>query len=193
MKTALLVIDVQKIYTDPESDYYCEDSSETIERINRLINNSENNGDQIILIRHIHKKDGSDLGRIFDYYGEESDEFEYVEGSEVVEYDSRLAKPAKYEEIIKTRYSSFISTGLENMLRESGIEKVIICGFTTNFCCESTARNAHGLDFYVDFIVDATGTPGTENYSEEQIRPIVGEFLDEGFARAMSTDEFLSV
>ena len=36
----------------------------------------------------------------------------------------------------------------------------------TNFCCESTARYAHDVDFHVDFISDATGTPGTDNLSE---------------------------
>ena len=61
----------------------------------------------------------------------------------------------------------------------------------TNFCCESTARDALDLDYYVDFVVDATGTPGTDNYDEEEIRIIVGELLSAGFANVYSTKNYL--
>ena len=56
----------------------------------------------------------------------------------------------------------------------------------TNYCCESTAR-----DYFVDFIVDATGNPGMRGMHEEQFRTIVGRCLKGGFARILSIEQFL--
>jgi len=64
------VIDPQKIYTDDESEMFCPNSGETIDRINKIIGKSTNNEVPIVYIRHIHKKDGSDIGHLFDFTGE---------------------------------------------------------------------------------------------------------------------------
>jgi len=191
MKTALLVIDAQNVYTNKESDLFCKDSTRTIERINSLIDAFQQANKPIFLIRHIHKRDGSDLGRMFDFAGEPEEDFNFKEGDEEVEYDPRLAKPRGATEVRKNRYSAFAGTMLENSLREKKIDRVVICGFMTNFCCESTARYAHDVDFHVDFIPDATGTPGTEHYSELELRKTVADSIAAGIGRVLSTKQFL--
>jgi acyl-coenzyme A synthetase/AMP-(fatty) acid ligase len=62
----------------------------------------------------------------------------------------------------------------------------------TNFCCDSTARGAHDRDLFVDFITDETGTPGTEELDEKEIRKIVGELLGAGYARVHTTRKYLA-
>jgi len=193
MKTALLVIDAQKIYTDPDSEMNCKDSTATIKRINKLIKKIDKSGIAIFYVRHIHKRNGSDLGRLFDYTGEKPESFNFKEGSEEVKYDENLLLADKRKEIIKNRYNAFTNTNLNKMLKKLKIKKVVICGFMTNFCCESTARGAHDLDYYVDFVVDATGTPGTDSISENKIRRIVSELLSEGFACVYKTNEYLKI
>jgi hypothetical protein len=47
------------------------------------------------------------------------------------------------------------------------------------------------LDYFVDFVVDATGTPGTEKLDEKEIRKVVSELLVSGFSRVTSTNKFL--
>lgn len=157
MSTALLVLDVQNIYSDPNSEYHCKGFATTIEKINRLVEYAESHQFPVFLVRHIHKADGSDTGRLFDFEGEPVDEFDFKEGTPSVEYEARLRRPPGAVEIVKNRYSAFVGTSLDRQLRQMGVEKVIICGFMTNFCCESTARHALDLDYYVDFVVDATG------------------------------------
>lgn len=191
MKTALIVIDAQKIYTDPESELFCVDSKATINRINKLIEKFKKRNLPIYYVRHIHKLDGSDIGHLFDFNGEYEGDFNFKESSKEVEYDDALTRIEGTKEIIKTRYSALIGTHLDKQLKKDGIERVVICGFMTNFCCESTARSALDLDYYVDFIMDATGTPGTENMNEDEIRKVVGEFMESGFARVLSTEKFL--
>lgn len=188
---ALLIIDPQRVYTDPKSELYCADAEETISRINRLVNLATRKGWLILTVRHIHKADGSDLGRMFDYAGDESGEFNFREGSQEVEYDDRLILPSGATEIVKTRYSAFAGTALNETLKRYNVSRVVVVGFMTNFCCESTAREAHDRDYFVDFITDATGTPGTENIGEEKMRSFVSECLAAGIARVFSTDEYL--
>jgi nicotinamidase-related amidase len=85
-----------------------------------------------------------------------------------------------------------VNTKLGGLLKKLKVNRVVVCGFMTNFCCESTARDALDLDYYVDFIVDATGTPGTDKYNEQKIRSIVAELLGAGFARITNTEDYLS-
>jgi nicotinamidase-related amidase len=191
MKRALLVIDAQKIYTNPESVLFCVDSTATIKRINKLIERFQSAGDPIVFIRHIHKTDASDLGRMFDYLGDWDGSFNFKEGTSEVEFDDRLSRLKGSIEITKNRYSSFVNTTLHDELRKRGINCVVISGFMTNFCCDATARSAHDLDYYVNFIVDATGTPGTENMDEEAVRSAEKDFMESGIARVLLTDEFL--
>jgi len=193
MTTALLIIDAQRVYTDEASELYCADATNTIERINRLTAAAQRLGWLIVSVRHIHKADGSDLGRMFDYAGDDSGEFNFRSGTDEVEYDTRLEMPDGTTEITKTRYSSFAGTSLGDVLRKHGVSRLVITGFMTNFCCESTARDAHDRDYYVDFITDATGTPGTENIDEAQMRTFVGECLGAGIARIFSTDEYIEL
>ena len=92
---------------------------------------------------------------------------------------------------MKNRYSAFAGTDLDQRLRSAKVTRVAICGFMTNFCCESTARDAHDRDYFVDFVLDATGTPGTDNLDEARVREIVGELLGAGFSNVMSTRSHL--
>ena len=193
MKAALLVIDPQKIYTDEDSEMFCADSSATIARINSLLQAATTRHQLIVFVRHVHKLDGSDLGRLFDFDGTAADDFNFKDGTDEVEYDERLVRPNGAVEVSKNRYSAFAGTRLATLLKENEIERLVICGFMTNFCCESTSRDALDRGYFVDFIVDATGTPGTDNYDEINIRSIVGELLSAGFARVYSTEEYLQL
>lgn len=192
MKRALIVLDAQRVYTDPESDYFCKGASTTIGRINKLIESMSKRKEMVVLVRHVHKDDGSDIGHLFDFAGEPEDDFNFKEGTAEVEYDTALFRPKGVREIIKYRYLAFQRTVLDSMLHEAGIQKVVICGFMTNFCCESTAREALDRDYYVDFVTDATGTPGTDKFDQTEVRKIVAELLGAGFARIVTTKKFLS-
>lgn len=188
MKKALLVIDAQKIYTDESSDYYVENQATVISNINKLIKKYQKDS-LIVYIAHKNKADGSDSGRMYDYAGEDG-EVEFVEGSEAVEYDTNLLI-VKGEHIVKHKYDSFVGTGLYELLKKHGVERVVIVGFMTNFCCESTARSAHDLDFYVDFVRDATGTPGTEECSPEILIETTCSTINGGFGLVVATEDLL--
>src|SRR4051794_206923 len=67
--------------------------------------------------------------------------------------------PQPGEHVIKKhRYSGFFGTDLDIILREWGIETVIISGTTTENCCLATARDAMFRNYRVVFLSDATAT-----------------------------------
>jgi nicotinamidase-related amidase len=189
---ALLVIDAQNVYTSPDSELHCKGAPQTIARINEVVSDARRRGDLIVVVRHVHKADGSDLGRMFDYLGEAEEDFNFKDGTTEVDLDSALELPQKRIEITKTRYSAFVGTNLHETLQSRKVDSVTICGFMTNFCCEGTARQAHDLDYFVDFIADATGTPGTDNQSQSELRTRVADTLKAGYARTWTTKRWCS-
>lgn len=192
MKQALVVIDVQNIYTQPDGALAVDGAAEILDRINDLIRSFEANGKDVVFVRHVHRADGSDLGRMFDFAGE-AEEPNFIEGTAEVEYDSRLYRPSGYPDLTKTRYSAFQGTGLSGILEAAQIDTLVVCGFMTNYCCEGTAREAHDRDYFVDFIMDATGCPdASDEVTQDVIKSIVGASLEGGIARVHSSREFLS-
>lgn len=59
----------------------------------------------------------------------------------------------------KSVNSSFHGTpDLHAWLQAEGIRQIVVCGITTNHCCETTARVAGNLGYDTYFITDATHT-----------------------------------
>jgi len=57
-------------------------------------------------------------------------------------------------DVVKHRVSPFYGTALEPILRAQGIERVILCGVSTNGVVHSGAREAHDRDYEVVILED---------------------------------------
>lgn len=62
----------------------------------------------------------------------------------------------------KHRYSAFIDTNLNVLLRAQGIETILLTGVAGNVCVESTARDGFMLDYRVLFVEDCTASRSEE-------------------------------
>ncbi|MGP7817992.1 cysteine hydrolase family protein [Niallia sp. 01092] len=58
--------------------------------------------------------------------------------------------------VVKHRYSAFIHTRLDSVLRSMKIETLLMAGVSTNVCVESTARDGFMLDYDIIFLSDCT-------------------------------------
>lgn len=97
----------------------------------------------------------------------------------------------------KSVNSSFYGTpDLDDWLRSEGIEQVVICGITTNHCCETTARMAGNLGYETYFAIDATHTfdrisPEGDKVSAATLSRITATNLDGEFATVLRTAALL--
>ena len=57
----------------------------------------------------------------------------------------------------KHRYSAFIGTRLDQLLRSNGVQTIVVCGVATTGCVESTIRDGFMHDYYVVIARDACG------------------------------------
>jgi nicotinamidase-related amidase len=86
---------------------------------------------------------------------------------------------------------------LHAWLQERGIEQLVLCGITTNHCCETTARMAGNLGYDVLFVLDATHTfdrlgPDGTVVSAEDLRRATAASLHDEFATVVSTGDLLA-
>lgn len=100
--------------------------------------------------------------------------------------------------IQKSVNSAFYGTpDLQHWLTQRGYRKLVICGITTNYCCETTARMAGNLGYEVDFVLDATDafdamTLAGEPIPASQVMQMTAVNLSGEFARVVNTREILS-
>jgi ureidoacrylate peracid hydrolase len=189
--SVLLVIDAQNIYGTPDSPLYIPTLETSIVNINALTHAYSEAGKPVIYMRHVHRADGRDAGRMFDFGGV-AEAVSFIEDQAESAYVPQLQIVPGALHMTKHRYSCFAGTELEAVLRTLGADTVTICGYMTNFCCESTARAAHDRDYFVDFIADATGAPALGGEMTES-RIIAGTTatLAAGFAQIYSTADYI--
>ena len=81
-------------------------------------------------------------------------------------------------------------------LRERDLERIAICGITTNHCCETTARVGANVGFDVLFVLDAThtfdrtGPDGTTMTADELARATATSLHGE-FAQVVDTTDVI--
>jgi nicotinamidase-related amidase len=88
--------------------------------------------------------------------------------------------------INKTTYSCFASTGLDGILRNMGVETLVIGGVVTHRCVETTTRDATDIGYQVIMVDDGTAT-----YSPE-VQQATMLSLKGAYAYVRSTDESLA-
>jgi nicotinamidase-related amidase len=73
-------------------------------------------------------------------------------GTELYRVEPEPGEPV----VVKHRYSAFVDTDLQLILRSRGITSLLLTGVATNVCVESTARDAYMRDYYVTFVEDCS-------------------------------------
>jgi ureidoacrylate peracid hydrolase len=141
-RTALLIIDAQREYFDADGALFTPHAGEILANLQRLVGAARDSATQVIFIRHVHAADGSDAGRMGDF----DDAPSFIEGTKGVEIVPGLAPGAGDPIVDKTRYSAFVNTRLEAILKTSGVDTLIVTGLMTQYCSVTTTRrrDRHG-------------------------------------------------
>jgi len=158
IKTAMIVVDMQNDFVAPGAPMETPAARRVVPKIAEALNFCRDVGIKIIYTAHVHRRDGCDMGLFDDLHPPIANRDALVDGTSGVEIYPEL-RPQPGEHVIKKhRYSGFFGTDLDIILREWGIDTVIISGTTTENCCHATARDAMFRNYRVVFLSDATAT-----------------------------------
>ena len=185
--TALLLVDVQNaVYNDkqaairPEFDAVARET--VLPNLVELVKASRAAGIEVIytVIENL-TKDGRD--RSLDY---KLSNISIVKGSWEAKVVDALA-PAEDELVIpKTSSSLFNSTNVDYLLRNIGIEELVVTGFLTDQCIDHTVKDAADRGYYPTLIRDAC-MANTRERHEAALTCFAG------YCRMLTTAQFLEL
>ena len=150
MKFALLVIDVQRGLFDEMPRPY--EAAAVIERINGLTEKARRANVPVAFIQH---------ERLSGFLEHGSDSWQLQADLVVMESDVKLRK---------TTPDSFLRTNLAGLLASWGTEEMVICGYASEFCVDTTTRRAAALGYSVVLVADAHTTHDKDHATAQQIR-----------------------
>jgi biuret amidohydrolase len=157
-RTAIIVVDMQNDFVAPSAVIQTQAARAMVPKLAEALDMCREAGIRVIYTAHVHRSDGCDMGLFDDIHPPIANRDALIDGTPGVEIYPALA-PRPGEHVIKKhRYSGFFGTDLDIILREWGIDTVIISGTTTENCCHATARDAMFRNYRVVFLSDATAT-----------------------------------
>jgi nicotinamidase-related amidase len=159
MKPVVVVIDMQNDFFE-QKERLLEQKDLLIKNINELTEQARNRGVPIIWVRQVWKADLSDSPKHIKNSGKGI----VIEGTKGSELLKGLLKLSGDCEIIKTRYSGFFGTKLNELLEDLKIDTLIIGGINTHACVRMTAIDAWQRDYDVIIAKDCVGSYDDEHH-----------------------------
>lgn len=138
-QSTLVLIDCQNTYTRGVMEL--EGVQAALEEAASLLDRARTAGIPVIHIQH---SDGPDS--LYDIEGES--------GAIVPLVAPREGEPV----IVKNYPNSFVQTGLDDQLKAVGASNLVLAGFMTHMCVNSTARGAFNLGYAPTVVAAATAT-----------------------------------
>ncbi|GLZ54022.1 isochorismatase [Actinomycetospora sp. NBRC 106378] len=148
--SALVMIDLQNTYT--RGVMALENVEPAIEEAARLLERARAAGSTIVHVQH-----------------EAGAGTPYDTNAEIGAIVDAVAPRSGEHRVVKNFPSSFVGTDLEEYLRGAGVSNLVLAGFMTHMCVNSTARSAFNLGFAPTVVAGATATralPGPDGVVE---------------------------
>ena len=191
-KTALVVVDMQIYFMAEGQQMACPVAQEIVPNLNRLADAVRKAGGIVIWIQNLNPWETMESWKTMQERNvpekrdirmrsmqRDAEPFQLWPDLDVRPEDQR---------VIKRRYSAFIqgSSDIENVLKDNGIETILVTGVATNVCCESTARDAMMLNYRTLMVSDGCAAP-----TDGEHAATMGNFYL-FFGDVQSTDELVA-
>lgn len=156
MKQALLMIDMQNGFLQPQSPLCIRGALPTVPACARVISACRSAGVPVVFVNRAYRADGSDveLTRRQAWARGGKPLTPGSTGPLSVENPPEFGRAPGDYEIIKPRYSAFFQTPLDLLLRRLGVDTVVLAGTTTPNCIRTTCYDAISLDYHVVIVED---------------------------------------
>ncbi len=171
-RTALVVVDLQNDFADPVGSLSVSGGEAIVPRVNDTVRQARDDGGLVVATQ--------------DWHPESTPHFEKdggiwpvhcVAGTWGAELHPAFDLPADAPRVRKGSngedgYSGFTMrdpqtgeetpTELEHLLRDRGVERVVVCGLATDYCVKATAIDAARLGFETTLLADAVAAVNRE-------------------------------
>jgi nicotinamidase/pyrazinamidase len=182
--TALLVVDVQNDFADPNGNLYVGGGEQVVEVVNREVADALAAGATVVYTQDWHppvtphfEKDGG-IWPVHCVAGTWGAEFH---PSLVVQPEAEVVRKGVGGEdgysgftVREPRSGERHGTGLEDVLRRQGVEKVVVAGLATDYCVRETVLDALSRGFAATVVTDAVRAvdlqPGDGDRALEEVR-----------------------
>lgn len=175
---ALLVVDVQREYVDGALPIAYPPVSTSLPNVAAAMRAAHDAGVPVLLVRHVDDP-GSPV---------------FAEGSRGAELLPSVTALPHDAVLTKRTASAFPGTGLAERL--AGIGTLTICGWMTQHCVASTAREAADRGLAVEVLADATGSPPLDTprgpASAQDVHEGTLLVLSSGFATVVDTADWIA-
>lgn len=179
MKRVLLVIDVQNEYFNGKLPVTYPEGS--FSNILKAMDGAAAHQIPSIIIQHTASNPSSST---------------FVKGSLAWQIHPAVLLKPHLATVEKNLPGSFTGTDLEEILKKDAIDTITICGYMTQMCCDTTARQAFHLGYQVELLSDATGTLDIANEAgqvkAEELHRAILVTQAMRFSKVMSTEEWLN-
>ncbi|MCK0174954.1 cysteine hydrolase family protein [Mycolicibacterium sp. F2034L] len=186
----LVVVDIQQAGGMPAAEVgidHMPGHADRVARAERLVAAARDAQIPVVFFQEVHRPSGVDFGRELD--GVEGEHC--VEGRPGTDLEPSLRPLPDRDDrefhIVKRRYSGFIGTEFDIVLRGLKADTLILIGGLTDVCVHYTFADAHQRDYYVRVVTDCVG--GSSQYRHDAALDAM-EYLQIGAMR--TTEEILS-
>lgn len=169
-KTALVIIDLQNgiVKSRQRAPYTVE---QVVANASRLAEAFTRKGAFVILVR-TSTHDGKDMLQV------KTDDAEH-HAQHQEGWDRHVPELARYTGayiVTKRQWGAFFGTDLDLQLRRRGINTIVLCGISTSFGVDTTAREAYHFGYHQIFVEDAMAADKKEDhdYVCNRIFPRIG-------------------
>jgi biuret amidohydrolase len=160
-RPVLVVIDLQQCGALPVADAgipLMPGHADRVRKAGRLIDAAREAKVPVVFFQEVHRRSGVDFGR----------ELDGTEGPHCLEgapgTDLEFEPREEEFHLVKRRYSGFIGTEFEIVLRGLQASTLVLIGALTDVCVHYTFADAHQRDFFVRVVEDCVGGSSEERH-----------------------------
>ncbi len=187
-RTALIMIDMQRAYLEPESPVCIPGARDTVSACAELIRACRERGIPVIFVVRQYRDDGSDVEhpRVGSWLKSGRPVSVSAEGILSGDLPTEFGLRDKDYVIAKPRFSAFFQTELDMLLRRLGVDTLLMAGTTTPNCIRTTAYDAIALEYNVAAAADCTSS------ATEEIQRVNLEDMQRIGVQLLNSKDFIS-
>ena len=192
-RTALIVVDMQNAFCKKGGmfDFMGRLNEDKVERIievdKKVVEIFRSNGMRIVYLRMTYDSDPAGIGPESPHYWKESGlklirDNPELKGKFLTEgtWDWEIVdelKPSPQDIVVnKCRFSGFVNTELDSVLKSNDIKYLVFVGLFTNICVESTLRDAFFHEYFPVLVSDACGNTGPDYLQDATVWNVTSVF-----------------